>query len=231
MKHDDTFEKFEELDDYELVHDKHDIRGLPLVSKDGVKFGVIKSLLVGKEKDRVVAVRLEDGRTCAVEPLVIHDNAVIYHGTDTTHAEGSSGAAAHVQHEDTSGEVVEEEVVPVVEEKVTIGKRMSDHGRDINVRSRVVSDTVDEDVALRDESVSVEKRAVNEHISSADADALLDQDDSDVSMTERHEEVVVNKDAVKTDEVVVKKTADDKVKHVSEEVRKTKVDVDDQKKS
>jgi stress response protein YsnF len=237
MKHDKRFEKLDELDDYELVHKKHDIRGRPLVGKDGEKFGTIKALLVGKDKDRVVAIRLEDGRTCAVEPLEIHDNAVIYGDAATTHANEHTDANtdAHAKHDsaahdNASGDVVEEDVIPVVEEKVTIGKRVSDHGRDINVRSRVVSDTVDEDVALRNESVDVEKHAVNEHISKADADALLKQGDAEVSMTERHEEVVVDKDAVKTDEVVVKKTADDKVKHVTEEVRKTEVDVDDTKK-
>ena len=48
-------------------------------------------------------------------------------------------------------------------------------------------------------------------------------------MTEHDEEAVVGKDAVVTDEVVVRKTADDRVERVEETVRKTKVDVDDTK--
>ena len=216
MRHEKRFEELDALDNYELVNESQDIRGYPLVSPEGKKFGVIKDLLVGKDHDEVVAVRLEDGRACAVEPLEIHDNAVVY------------GAAAHQHATKTAaaGHVVEEEVIPVVKETVVIGKRVADHGRDITVRTRVVSDTVSEDVTLRDETVSVEKRAVNERISGADAKAILDRGEGKVTMTERDEEVVVGKDAVVTDEVVVKKTADEKVEHVTETVRKTDVDVD-----
>ena len=81
-----------------------------------------------------------------------------------------------------------------------------------------------EDVHLRDEHVSVDKRPVNRDVTGKEADALLKG--KTVSMTERDEEVVVGKKAVVTDEVVVKKTADDRVEHVDETVRRTEVDVD-----
>ncbi len=216
MRHDKRFEELDALDNYELVNKDQDIRGYPLVSPEGEKYGVIKDLLVGRNHDQVVAVRLEDGRTCAVEPLEIHDNAVVY----------GAAAATHEKEAIAAGHIVEEEVIPIVEEKVAIGKRVSDHGQNITVRTRVVSDTVSEDVTLRDEHVSVEKRAVNERLNSADAKAILDRGDASVTMTERDEEVVVAKDAVVTDEVVVKKTADEKVERVTETVRKTDVDVD-----
>ena len=217
MRHDKRYENLDALKDYKLEHESQDIRGLPLVDANGNRFGIIKDLLVGKNHDRVEAVRLEDGRTTAVEPLEIHDNAVVY------------GAAAK-QHTETGvkeGHVVEEEVVPVVEERVVVGKRMADHGRDIRVSTSVVTDKVVEDVTLRDETVSVEKRPVNRSVSGKEADALLDG--KTVRMTEHDEEAVVGKDAVVTDEVVVRKTADDRVERVEETVRKTKVDVDDTK--
>lgn len=211
MRHDTRYEELDALDNYELEHKSQDIRGRPLVSPTGEKYGVIKDLLVNEDHTRVEAVRLDNGKTCAVEPLEIHDNAVVY----------GERAKAHAAK---GGSAVEEEVVPVVEEKVAIGKRVSDHGRNIKVNSHVVKDRVSEDVHLRDETVSVDKRPVNRSVSSSDADAALR--DRTVSMAERDEEAVVGKKAVVTDEVVVKKTAGDKVEHVDETARRTEVDVD-----
>ncbi|MDT0576728.1 DUF2382 domain-containing protein [Croceicoccus sp. F390] len=211
MRHDTRYEKLDTLDHYELEHESQDIRGRPLVSTTGEKFGIIKDLLVDPDHNRVAAIRLEDGRVCAVEPLEIHDNAVVY------------GEAARA-HAETGGAAVVEEVVPVVEERVVVGKRVADTGKTINVRTRVVGETVAKDVHLRDETVSVDRRPVNRAVSGAEAEALLKG--GSVSMTERDEEVVIGKETVVTDEVVVKKTAADRVEHVEEEVRKTEVDVD-----
>lgn len=212
MRHDRRYENLDTLDNYELAHDSQDIRGRPLVSPEGRKYGVIEDLLVDRDNNRVTAVRLDDGRVCAVEPLVIHDNSVVY------------GEAAQA-HATEGGTAVAEEVVPVVEEQVAIGKRVADHGRGITVTSRVVTDTVGEDVRLRDETVSVDSRPVNRDVTGREADALLQG--QTVSMTEQDEEVVVGKRAVVTDEVVVSKTADERVEHVEEAVRRTEVDIDE----
>ena len=211
MRNDTRYSELDTLDNYELEHKSQDIRGRPLVSPNGETFGIIKDLLVSKDRSHVAAVRLDNGKTCAIEPLTIHDNAVVY------------GPEA-VAHADAAGAAATEKVIPVVEERVVIGKRVADHGRNINVTSRVVADQVTEDVHLRDETVSVDSRAVNRSVSAADAEALLQG--RTVSMTEHDEEVVVGKDAVVTDEVVVKKTAGDRVEHVQETVRRTEVDVD-----
>lgn len=211
MRNDTRFEELDSLDDYQLENESQDIRGRPLVSPNGEQYGVIQDLLVDNDRDRVVAVRLEDGRCCAVEPLEIHDNAVVY----------GEAAEAYARQ---GGSAVSEEVIPVVEERVAIGKRVAENGRNINVRTRVVSDTVSEDVHLRDESVSVEKRPVERVVSGREAEDLMKG--KTVSMTERDEELVVAKDAVVTDEVVVRKTAGDHVERVEETVRKTDVDVD-----
>jgi uncharacterized protein (TIGR02271 family) len=215
MRHDKRYEKLDALGDWKLEHSSQDIRGMPLVSPEGHQFGIIDDLLVDRDNERVMAVRLEDGRVTPVEPLDIHDNCVVY----------GEEAVAHAKRGVAEGHVVDEEVVPVVEERVAVGKRVSDRGKVINVRTGVVTDKVSEDVHLRKENVSVEKRPVDDRrVSTKDANAMLDG--KSVSMTERNEEAVVAKDAVVTDEVVVKKTAGDKVEHIDETVRKTKVDVD-----
>ena len=78
MEHDSRFDELDALDDYKLEHHSQDIRGRPLVTPLGKKLGVIKDMLVDKKKERVVAIRLDDGRACAVEPLEIHDDKVVY---------------------------------------------------------------------------------------------------------------------------------------------------------
>ncbi|OBX17558.1 hypothetical protein A9995_15580 [Erythrobacter sp. QSSC1-22B] len=215
MRHDKRFENLEALGEWKLEHSSQDIRGMPLVNTEGHQFGIIDDLLVDRKNERVMAIRLKDGRVTPVEPLDIHDNCVVY----------GEEAVRHADRGVKEGHVVDKEVIPVVEERVAIGKRVSDRGKVINVHTNVVTDKVSEDVHLRKENVSVEKRPVDDRrVSTKDANAMLDG--KSVTMTERNEEAVVAKDAVVTDEVVVKKTAGDKVEHIDETVRKTKVDVD-----
>ena len=211
MRHDTRYEELDVLDSYELEHGSQDIRGRPLVSPTGQKYGIIQDLLVSRDRTHVEAVRLDNGKVCAVEPLVIHEDAVIY----------GKEAEAHAR---AGGTAVSEEVVPVVEEEVAIGKRVADHGRNIRVTTHVVKDRVSEDVHLRDETVSVQKRPVEREVSATDADDLLKS--KTVSMTEHDEEAVVGKRAVVKEEVVVKKTAADRVEHVDETARRTEVDID-----
>ena len=218
MRHDRRFEELEVLDDYKLEDQSQDIRGMPLVGPEGERYGIIKDLLVDPDQERVAAVRLEDGRTTAVEPLDIHDNCVVYGAAAREYAE--TGVA--------EGAVVEEEVIPVVEERVAVGKRVNS-GRDIRITSRVGTERVVQDVPVRDETVSVERRSVGRTVTGADAEAMLKG--KTVTMHEDDEEVVVGKEAVVTDEVVVKKTAADRVEHVEEEVRKTQVDVEGERRT
>lgn len=212
MRHDRRYENLATLDDYELEHSSQDIRGYPLVSASGQKYGIIKDLLVDPSAERVAAVRLDNGKITPIEPLEIHDNAVVYG------AQAEAFATA-------GGSEVDEERIAVVEEQLVIGKRVADTGRAINVRTRVVSDRVAEDVTLREEHVTVSHNPVNRELSSAEAEALL-ADGKTVTMTERSEEVVVGKKAVVTDEIVVKKEVGQRTEHVEDTVRRTEVDID-----
>lgn len=226
MRHDKRFENLATLDNYELEHSSQDIRGYPLVGKDGQRHGIIKDLLVDENASRVAAIRLDNGKVCAVEPLEIHDNAVVYGAAAESFAEQGGkdveplGATGRM----TGGDI-EEERIPVVEEQLVIGKRLAEHGRDISVRTRVASDTVAEDVTLRDERVTVSHNPINRELSSTEAESLLTEGRT-VSMTERDEEVVVGKKAVVTDEIVVKKEVGERTEHVEETVRRTEVDID-----
>jgi Domain of unknown function (DUF2382) len=82
-----------------------------------------------------------------------------------------------------------EEVVPVYEEQLRVGKRDVSHGR-VRIRSYVVETPVNEKVRLRSESVQVERKPVDRPVAAGDA---LFQDRV-IEAEERAEEAVVAKE-------------------------------------
>ena len=115
-----------------------------------------------------------------------------------------------------------EEVIPVAEERLHVGKREVDHGR-VRVRSYVVETPVSEQVSLREERVAVERRPVDRGIGSTE-DAFRERT---IEMEERSEEAVVSKEARVKEELVVKKEVEQHTETVSDTVRSTKVEVED----
>lgn len=112
--------------------------------------------------------------------------------------------------------------VPVVEEELRVGKRVVERGG-IRVFVHVETIPVEVPVTLRDETVTVEHRPVNQTV--ANPDAILCQ--QSVEMVEVDEEPVVEKRAVVKEEVVIKKTAQERTETVQDVVRRTDVHVDD----
>lgn len=132
-------------------------------------------------------------------------------------AAGTTGAAA------TTGNTTDEEVIPVAEERLRVGKR--DVGRgSVHVRSYTREMPVEERVTLRDEHVNVERRAASGTVPAEDA-----FQDREVVMEEHDEEAVVTKEAEVTEEVVVSKDAETREEVVTDTVRKTEVEVDGDK--
>ncbi len=74
------FEALEDLDHWQLHDEDQDIRGRMLVSATGDAIGKIDKLLVDRAHERVAAVRLADGRTYPVEPLLRKDDVVVLLG-------------------------------------------------------------------------------------------------------------------------------------------------------
>jgi uncharacterized protein (TIGR02271 family) len=115
-----------------------------------------------------------------------------------------------------------EETIPVVEEELRLGKRDVSHGR-VRVRSFVREIPVSQDVNLRNETVSIERRPVDRLASAADG--LFK--DRVIEAEERAEEPVVEKQARVVEEVGLRKDTDTRTETVSETVRKTEVEVED----
>lgn len=198
----------ERLDRWELEHDSQDVRGWPLLSSSGERIGTIQEMLVDRDRERVAAIRLDDGRALPVEPLEIRGDVVILHAP----------AAAE---ERSALESSETERIPIVEEELVVGKREVDRGG-LRVRKRIVEEPVSEDVCLRTEHVTVERTTQSRSVENPGR--LLTE--KTIEFSERAEEPVVGKKAFVTEEVVVRKEVDDRVEHVSDTVRKTEVDVE-----
>jgi stress response protein YsnF len=120
----------------------------------------------------------------------------------------------------------EEERIPLVEERLTVGKREGRHGR-VRVRTYVVEAPVQEQVTLHSERVDVERRAVDRPLHPAEVATAFQ--DRTIEATETSEEAVVHKEARIREELALRKVAEDRVETVSDTVRRTEVEVEDQR--
>lgn len=115
-----------------------------------------------------------------------------------------------------------EQVIPIVEEQIRVGKRDVERGR-VRVRSYVVETPVSEQVSLREERVEVQRRAVDRPLTNAD-DAFREQT---IEATESREEAVVSKEARVVEEVSIRKDAAEHVETVHDTVRRQEVEIED----
>ncbi|MBP2303685.1 DUF2382 domain-containing protein [Azospirillum melinis] len=149
-------------------------------------------------------------------------------GTTAGTASGLTGAAAAMRDVNTdstrTGSAEREEQIPIVEEQVNIGKRSVERGG-IRVRSYVVETPVEEQVRLRDETVTVERRPGGMVGSSeVPADAFRERT---IEVTETDEEAVVSKTAHVRETVVVRKDVEERAQSVRDTVRRTEVEIED----
>ena len=138
-----------------------------------------------------------------------------HHGTDQTRT-GLTGR---------SGMSERDEVIPVAEEELHVGKREVSRGR-VRIHSRVVERPVQEQVTLRDETVEVERRPVTGDARSGTLSGDPFQERT-IEVEEHDEEAVVSKEARVTEELVVRKDTEQRTETISDTVRKTEVDIED----
>lgn len=114
-----------------------------------------------------------------------------------------------------------ETVIPIVEEELVVGKREVQSGG-AHIRTGIIETPVQETVNLREEHVTVDRQRVNQPVS----DLGTAFQEKSFEVTETSEEAVVAKTARVVEEVVVGKTATDRVETVRDTVRRTDVEVD-----
>ena len=151
----------------------------------------------------VLTVDADDSRASRVQELLEAHGARV---EETGRAQGRSDR---------------EEVLPVVEEQLRIGKRAVTQGG-VRIYTRVTERPVEEDVQLREERVHVDRRPVDRPIP-AGADAFKERS---IEVDEVREEPVVAKEARIIEEVVVTKDVQDRTATVRDTVRRTDVEVD-----
>ena len=137
-------------------------------------------------------------------------------------ASSTAGAASATARGTATGDT---DYIPVVEERLNVGKRMTEHGR-VRVRSYAVETPVSEDITLRDETVQVERRSVDRPVTAADEALFTDRT---IEATAQGEEAVVSKDARVVEEVGIRKDATQRTKTVTDKVRRTEVEVEDER--
>src|ERR1700730_12441357 len=115
----------------------------------------------------------------------------------------------------------DEEVIPIAEEQLTIGKRLVNRAT-TRIRRFVVETPVEENVTLHSERVSIDRRPASAGARVEDADFT----DRTIEVTETDEEAVVGKTTRVKEEVVVYKEATDRVETVRDTVRRQDVEIE-----
>ena len=117
-----------------------------------------------------------------------------------------------------------EEVVPVVEEELSVGKRKVATGG-VRVTSRVVERPVQRTVHLREEHVEAERKRSDRVLSPEEAEAAFR--DRTVEVTATAEEAEVRKQARVVGEVALGKRVEERAETVRDKVRRTEVEVEE----
>jgi len=116
--------------------------------------------------------------------------------------------------------------IPIIEEKLRVGKRDTTRGS-VRVRSYVVEEPIEEQVRLREERVTLERRPVDHPAGDLPGDAFRERT---LEMTEKGEEAVVDKTARVKEELLLTKDADERTETIADTIRRTQVDVEDTRK-
>lgn len=141
-------------------------------------------------------------------------------GLGATAADAPTFAARTASPMDTTRTGNTEEVISLSEEALQVGKRQIDRGT-TRVRRYVVERPVDEQIKLRDETVSVFRRPATSTTTVADAFR-----DREITVNESSEEAVVAKTAHVVEEVVVQKGVQERVETIHDTVRREEVEID-----
>ncbi|KPP88365.1 DUF2382 domain-containing protein [Erythrobacter sp. HL-111] len=124
----------------------------------------------------------------------------------------------------TEQETAEEHVVPVVEERVEIGRKVVE-GRTVSVTTRPVSETHEISQPVMREKVTVERVPVGEVIEER-PDIREDGDLTVIPVVE--ERLVVTRQLVLKEEIHLRRTREETTEEHSVELRRTEVDISEQ---
>lgn len=116
-------------------------------------------------------------------------------------------------------------VLQVVEERLVVGKRAVSRGK-VRIHSYMVEKPVTEEIRLRDETIRIDRQAVDRTISQDDLQVAGFQDRT-IEMEEVDEEAVVNKTARLVEEIGLRKDVSNRTETIHDSLRSTKVAIED----
>jgi uncharacterized protein (TIGR02271 family) len=149
-------------------------------------------------------------------PVDLDDRASSYGLTGTTTTTRTSAAPMGTTSAASAGDTIQ-----LAEESLSVGKRAVNRGT-TRIRRYVVETPVEEQVTLRTETVSVDRRPVQDSRPVTDAAFT----ETVVEMSETSEEAVVGKTARVKEEVLLRKDATERVETVKDTVRREDIAVE-----
>lgn len=205
--------------DHESVWEKLKHLLMPQAERSQYEEGIRRggSLLTASVDDSISERTVAALEEC--HPIDIHERSAEWARSGWSSQPGSASTAAGSSRPDDT----REEVIPVAEEQLRVGKRQVDRGA-VRVRTYAIEQPVQDNVLLREEHVDVERRPATRADSTGRGDPL---EERTVEMRETGEEPVVQKQTQVKEEVVIRKRAEERSQPVNETVRRTKVDVED----
>ncbi len=128
------------------------------------------------------------------------------------------------QHVDE--QVVQEERVPLVQEELRIGTRQVSRGG-ARIRSVIREAPAEEQVELSEEHVDIENRPAERRMSREDVESGGLLKERIFEIREMREEPVITKEAFVREEVIVRKTVQERTETIRDTVRRTEVEVEE----
>lgn len=120
-----------------------------------------------------------------------------------------------------TGHTTKGETIPVVEEKLEVGKKEVTTGG-VKIHSRILEKPVEKKMRLREDTVEVHREPVDRKATKGDFDTFKE---GSMTIKEKAEKPVVNKEARVVEEVHVDKKTKQRSETLRDSVRKTEVDV------
>lgn len=143
-------------------------------------------------------------------------------GAASTGAYAATDTTTDRDLDTTRGLGTTDDVIPVVDERLVVGKRDVNLGR-VRVRSYLREEPVSANVNLHEERVTLERRPVDRPLTDADA-AFRDRT---IEAEAHAEEAVIGKEARVTEEISLRKEGFEHEETVNDTVRKTEVEIED----
>lgn len=147
-----------------------------------------------------------------------------YYDLRPSYAPGDESGTFEQQRGDGKMPATGEARITRSEEEMRVGKREVPAGQ-VRLHKWVETEPMSEDVTLRREQARIERRPVDEPLAPG---AQLGEDEVSIDLTE--EEPVIEKTARVREEVGLAKDAETRTQRVTGEVRKERVDIDDETK-